>query len=97
MYACVGAIIYPKEETEGEEINDYIKKSINPAKLKVGIKRLQKVNKGGMFMEVNTKEYENNENEVISNEKLKENCIKTEKQWPIIIIYGTNEKLQVSK
>lgn len=65
------AIIYPTEDKEGGFTDDLIKKSINPAWLKVGIKRFKKGIKDGILMEVNTREVlEKLGNEVNTNENL---------------------------
>lgn len=66
------AVIYSTEDREGEDNNDLIKKFMNPAHLKVGIKRPKKISKGGILMEVNPKkEFKKLENQVNTNEKLK--------------------------
>lgn len=77
------------------------RKSIKSALLKVAIRRLRKVSKGSILMEVNTKEKfkKKLEKELNANEKLKGkfSIKKLDKIRPKILIYGTNEKANDKK
>lgn len=71
-----------------------IKKNINPAKIEVGVRRVKKLNKGVLLMELNSDpEFEKLKYELITNENLKENYTtrKAEKINPKIIIYNLSE------
>lgn len=73
-----------------------VKKNINLVDLGVGIKRVKKISKGGVLMEVNSiKDFKKLELEVNTNELLRENFTikKGAKLKPKIIIYGINEDI----
>lgn len=89
------AIIYPNEEIEGLD-RDLIKKTIDPVDLKIGVKRLKKVSRGGVLIEVPTQdEYDKLELEVQSNLVLKDKfkIRKAEKIKPEIIVYGLDDTI----
>lgn len=70
---------------------------INPVDLKVGIKLNKKVSKGGVLMEVTSKEdCERLKLEIQKNEQLKYKYTirKSEKLRPKIVIYGIDDKLE---
>lgn len=65
----VVALVYPKSETDREITKDMVKKNINPVELHAGIKRVKKISKGGVLMELDSqKDFEKLEIEINSNE-----------------------------
>lgn len=85
------ALIYPTEEVDSEVTKDLVKKNINPIELNMGIKRVKKVNKGGLLMELDSQgDYEKLEMELQVNENLKDRLTvkKSEKTNPKMIIYN---------
>lgn len=88
----VVALIYPNIETES--INT--KTDIDPTNLGLGIKRVRKINKGGILLQVaNQADFDKLEVEMNTNEKLKENYTirKGSKLRPRLIIYDVNPDL----
>lgn len=67
------ALIYPSKEEKGIDSSSVIKENIKPVELGIGIKRFQKVRKGGVLIEVTAKEeLQKIELELNSNSNLKE-------------------------
>lgn len=70
----VVTLIYPKTEMESDLTKGTVNKNINPIDLGVGIKRVKKISKVDVLMEVNSiKDFEKLELEVNTNESLREN------------------------
>lgn len=91
------AIIYPKNANETDDNRDNIKKELNPANINVGIKRIKKVSKGGLLLEVCSKdEYNVLENETTTNQGLadKYTIKKAKKMRPKVIIYNVSERYE---
>lgn len=59
----VVALIYPNNETESEVTRDEVRKNINPVNVGMGVKRVRKINKGGVLMELaSNTDYEKQQN-----------------------------------
>lgn len=90
------ALIYPNNESESENTREEVKRNINLVNLGMGIKRVKKINKGGILMELdNNVDYDKLEVEILTNENLRENYTikKTTKLKPKIIVYDVHDEL----
>ncbi|XP_035216029.1 uncharacterized protein LOC118189516 [Stegodyphus dumicola] len=95
-------LVYPKEDTEqtSEEVKEQLTKYINPGKLKVGIKNVKKISKGGVLIETTKKEdLKIIEEAIKENRKLKDSVDtrKPQKLNPRIIIYNVKEDITKEK
>lgn len=92
-------LIYLNTESESEATRDEVKRHIDPVNLVnlgMGIRRVRKIKKGGVLMELENKmDYDKLEIELISNENLGENYTirKAAKLIPRIIIYDISDEL----
>lgn len=50
------ALIYPNADVESEIRRETVKQSIDPVNLGVGVKRVKKISKGGVLMEVGSQQ-----------------------------------------
>lgn len=69
----VVALIYPNQEFESDVTKDIVMKSTNLVDLKIGVKRVKQINKGGVLIEVISMKDQKLELKVNTNENLKEN------------------------
>lgn len=70
------ALIYPNTEGEIELTREAIKNNINPVNLGLGIRKVRKINKGGVIMELEHKtDFDKLEIELLSNDILRENFL----------------------
>lgn len=94
----VVALIYPKVEVESEITRYDVKRNVNPINLCMGVKRVKKISKGGVLMELtNDTDYNKLTMEIDSNDNLRENYIikKAKKKIkPKVIIYDLEEELE---
>lgn len=67
------ALIYPNTEVESEVTRDVVKSYITPVSLAMGVRRMRKINKEGLLMELENKtDYDKLEIEIMSNKNLRE-------------------------
>lgn len=96
----VVALISPNNESESENTRYDVKRIINPVNLGMGVKRVKKINKGGILLELDSNVvYDKLEVEILTNENLRENFTikKATKLKPKIIICGVHEELDADE
>ncbi|XP_035216334.1 uncharacterized protein LOC118189773 [Stegodyphus dumicola] len=90
-------IVYPKKEMTSEQVKEKVTRYVDPAQIKVGIKAVKKVNKGGVLIQVNEKEeLELLEEAIRENKKLKDivETKRPQKIKPKIIIYNVDKDIE---
>ncbi|GBM12741.1 hypothetical protein AVEN_228529-1 [Araneus ventricosus] len=89
-------MIYPKNDMESTEVETKIKGAMNPAILKVGIRNVRNLKKGGIMIKCgNDEEISKLKEEIESNEALKYDLEfhRSVKKNPKIIIYRVEEDI----
>ncbi|GBN95971.1 hypothetical protein AVEN_166248-1 [Araneus ventricosus] len=93
-------LLYPKKEGEKININKKLQETIDPAKIKVGIRNIKNLNKGGILIEcAKEDEIDKLRAEVESNENLREDIVirRPIKVRPNLIIYRVEEDLDIEE
>lgn len=91
------ALIYPKTDTESENTRDDVKRNVKPVNLGMEIKKVKKISKGGVLMELSSNsDYDKLAVEINTNDNLRVNYTirKAAKLNPKIIIYDLPVELE---
>nr|XP_042913695.1 uncharacterized protein LOC122273753 [Parasteatoda tepidariorum] len=89
-------LVYPKDEQRSsEDTRNEITGSIDPIKLKIGVKRVNKIRKGGIVVQVTREEDIEKLQRGIENSAMgdKYSCTKPKSINPRLILYGVSEEI----